>query len=262
MDTREGGKNYQSMYNKLMTASGGRVMRLALPVGDYLFAVEDTLGEMSTASIMCDYVIERKEVHDLVSSVTSGRHGVQKQKMLHCGITNRMYIMEGLTTPLDDWARGHKDTILKARCETTVDGFTVLDTMDLDDTVGHIAGMRDVIQSMLASGGVESVLTPLDLLGKRLTVEKFIINCKKDNRLTVGELFKNQLFAATGVGRKSVAAVSKVYGTPAVLLDAFDAVAVKGGETASVLSAIGVPSKAAVSGLDELYNCRERNYKS
>ena len=62
-----------------------------LPVGDFLWIARSKCGSIE---LVLPYVVERKRLDDLRSSMMDGRYGEQKQRIKNSGISHKIYLVE------------------------------------------------------------------------------------------------------------------------------------------------------------------------
>lgn len=71
------------------------VMLRNLPLADFAWTVDITTVNDVGYSYLLDYVVERKTVDDLVSSIKDGRYKDQKKRLKNSDITHVYYLIEG-----------------------------------------------------------------------------------------------------------------------------------------------------------------------
>ncbi|CAH8518961.1 unnamed protein product [Dicrocoelium dendriticum] len=121
----------------------------ALPVGDFLWVVRwvDERGEISEAVL--DYIVERKRMDDLASSIVDGRFQEQKYRMKRTQISHPIYLIEECS-----YMRNQRipfETLLQAISNgQIIDGFQVMVTRGSEDSVDWLASMTSVLQERSA----------------------------------------------------------------------------------------------------------------
>lgn len=94
---------------------------LNLSVGDFLW-IKD--------KYIINIIIERKKSSDFISSLSDGRFKEQKKRLKSSGIKNIIYLIEGL--------KSKESFILNAVLNTKLEGFTVIETSDIFETVEYV----------------------------------------------------------------------------------------------------------------------------
>lgn len=92
--------------------------------------------------LILDYIIERKTVDDLASSIVDGRYNHQKYRLLMCGIENIFYLIEG-TVPKG----GHISTALNTT--RLFHGFKIAQTDNINDSIRRLTLMTVAIQKSI-----------------------------------------------------------------------------------------------------------------
>jgi crossover junction endonuclease MUS81 len=102
-------------------------------------------GEEDT-EVVLDWIVERKRLDDLISSVKDGRFQEQKYRMRKSGVKNVVYIIEHKEIGSDTEYRCH-DMVRSAIAATQVqNGYFVKQTAKLDDTIRYLARMTTMLK--------------------------------------------------------------------------------------------------------------------
>ncbi|AFM97886.1 hypothetical protein EHEL_021320 [Encephalitozoon hellem ATCC 50504] len=102
-----------------------------LEVGDFLWI----RGEK-----VCGFIIERKKGSDFVSSIVDGRFKEQKNRLKGTGIKRIFYVVEGLKS--SHMQSVGKGLVMSCLTATKLEGFTVIETKDINQT-GSVIHMID-----------------------------------------------------------------------------------------------------------------------
>ncbi|XP_063083613.1 crossover junction endonuclease MUS81 isoform X4 [Cavia porcellus] len=209
-----------------------------LHVGDFVWVAQETRPKdpARPAELVLDYIVERKRLDDLCSSIIDGRFREQKFRLKRCGLGHRVYLVEehgsvhNLSLP--------ESTLLQAVTNTQViDGFFVKRTADIKESAAYLAlltrGLERLYQGhTLRSrpwgipGDPESGTKPSpNPLCSLLTFGDFNSGAIKNKAQSVREVFARQLMQVGGVSGEKAAALVDRYSTPASLLAAYDACA-------------------------------------
>ncbi|KAL5222926.1 hypothetical protein ABZP36_027639 [Zizania latifolia] len=181
-----------------------------LPVGDGIWIARDK--KLLTEYVL-DFIVERKNVADLCSSITDNRYRDQKLRLKKCGIRKMIYLVEGDPNPLD------ASESIKTACFTTeiLEGFDVQRTTgyaDTERTYGHLT--RSIIEyySTNFSTGANSSRVCL-------TFDEFKKKCNDLNKITVSDVFALQLMQVPQVTEEAALAVIELYPTLISLAQAY-----------------------------------------
>lgn len=179
--------------------------------------------------LVLDYVVERKRMDDLSSSICDGRFEEQKHRFKHAGIQHGVYLVE-------DYGRidNHRlpaDTLKQAMTNSEVcDGFFVKHTADTTATVAYLVLMHRHIcarhegRPVLAKGhNMADFARKYPRAYHCATFTDFTSLTLKTQVLRVEEMFVKQLMQMAGLTAEKAAAIVSVYSTPMALMAAYDA---------------------------------------
>lgn len=173
-----------------------------LPVGDGIWIARH---RRSRTEYVLDFVVERKGVTDLVSSIRDSRYKDQKLRLKKCGLRKLIYLVEGDPNPLN------ASESVKTACLTTeiLEGFDVQRTTgypDTERTYGHLTlSIIDYYSTNFSSGANTSRVC--------LTYDEFVKKCCDPKKLTVSDIFALQLMQVPQVTEESALAVTELYPT-------------------------------------------------
>ncbi|KAL4557456.1 hypothetical protein LXL04_035633 [Taraxacum kok-saghyz] len=179
-----------------------------LPVGDGIWiARHKQLG----SEYVLDFIVERKNVDDLRSSIRDNRYKEQKVRILRCGLKRLIYLVEGDPNALESAES------IKTACMTTeiLEGFDVQRTSGLGDTLRKYGNLTQSITQYYKSLGndVEFPICP--------PYNKFIERCQELDKMTVSDVFATQLMQVPQVTEDVAIAVLDLYPTVSSLARAY-----------------------------------------
>ncbi|KAJ7005111.1 crossover junction endonuclease MUS81 isoform X2 [Populus alba x Populus x berolinensis] len=154
-----------------------------LPVGDGIWIARH---KYLLSEYVLDFIVERKKVDDLRSSIRDNRYRDQKLRLLRCGLKKLIYLVEG------DPNSSEAAESIKTACFTTeiLEGFDVQRTNSLRDTLKKYAHLTQSITQYY------SLLLPEDQ-SKSTRVcppfDEFIKRCQDLEKMTVSDVFAIQL---------------------------------------------------------------------
>ncbi|KAL8714957.1 MAG: hypothetical protein Q9225_006486, partial [Loekoesia sp. 1 TL-2023] len=137
-----------------LITKGIRPLIRSLPLGDFFWVAKchdpnllPRYGEEGDL-IALDYIIERKRLDDLISSIKDGRFQEQKFRLRRSGVRNVVYLIEeiGISTEMKNkyWA-----AVQTAIASTQViDDFTVKRTRGLDESIRYLARMTRLLKTI------------------------------------------------------------------------------------------------------------------
>ncbi|KAJ7307117.1 hypothetical protein JRQ81_009098 [Phrynocephalus forsythii] len=208
-----------------------------LHVGDFLWvARERTLpvaGAQQPATareLVLDYVVERKRMPDLCSSIIDGRFREQKFRLRQCGISHPIYLVE------DSGSGQHlslpEKTLQQAVVNTqVVDGFSVKRTHDIQESAAYLTlmtrhlarlyGDRTLLSCTKEELERERPVQSIHGSCRLLTFAEFNEGAVKNKAQTVREVFARQLMQISGISGEKAIGILEKYETPASLLAAY-----------------------------------------
>ncbi|KAM0878708.1 hypothetical protein ACQ4PT_034715 [Festuca glaucescens] len=173
-----------------------------LPVGDGIWIARH---RRSRTEYVLDFIVERKGVTDLVSSIRDSRYKDQKLRLKKCGLRKLIYLVEGDPNAL------HASESVKTACLTTeiLEGFDVQRTTgypDTEKTYGHLTlSIIDYYSTNFSSRASTSRVC--------LTYDEFVKKCSDPKKLTVSDIFALQLMQVPHVTEETALAVTELYPT-------------------------------------------------
>ncbi|KAJ1409037.1 Winged helix-like DNA-binding domain superfamily [Sesbania bispinosa] len=174
-----------------------------LPVGDGIWiARHKTLD----SEYVLDFIVERKKIDDLRSSIRDNRYKDQKLRLLRCGLKKLIYLVEG------DPNSSEAAESIKTACFTTeiLEGFDVQRTSGLGDTLRKYGYLTQAISQYYKSGVVED---NVKCSGTCPPFDEFIRRCQDLEKVTVSDVFAIQLMQVPQVTEEVAMAVLDLYPT-------------------------------------------------
>ncbi|XP_052307063.1 crossover junction endonuclease MUS81 isoform X2 [Populus trichocarpa] len=174
-----------------------------LPVGDGIWIA---CHKYLLSEYVLDFIVERKKVDDLRSSIRDNRYRDQKLRLLRCGLKKLIYLVEG------DPNSSEAAESIKTACFTTeiLEGFDVQRTNSLRDTLKKYAHLTQSITQYYSLPLPEDqskstrVCPPFD---------EFIKRCQDLEKMTVSDVFAIQLMQVPQVTEETAVAVLNLYPT-------------------------------------------------
>nr|XP_028565565.1 crossover junction endonuclease MUS81 isoform X2 [Podarcis muralis] len=208
-----------------------------LHIGDFLWVAREKVlpaaGQPqppAARELVLDYVVERKRMPDLCSSIIDGRFREQKFRLRQCGISHPIYLVE------ESGSAQHlslpEKTLQQAMTNTqVVDGFFVKRTRDLRESAAYLTLMTRQLTRLYEDKTLlsctkeeleqERPLQPSAGSCRLLTFAEFNEGAVKNKAQTVSEVFARQLMQISGISGDKAAAILERYKTPASLLAAY-----------------------------------------
>ncbi|KMU82747.1 crossover junction endonuclease mus-81 [Coccidioides immitis H538.4] len=209
--------------------------------------------------IMLDWIVERKRLDDLVSSIRDGRFHEQKFRLRRSGVKNVIYLVEEFVVgdPSNASAASVHEAVTSAIASTQ--------TRNLDDTIRYLARMTSLLRkifsdpcdtsnssgfthssiSLIPTHGITTASSYLETLGRLrakedeagrvsvggntstiygLTFPTFSALSSKSDMLTLRDLFLKMLMCTRGVTGEKALEIQRRWPTPRQFVEAFEAV--------------------------------------
>nr|GMD62647.1 crossover junction endonuclease mus81 [Ipomoea batatas] len=152
-----------------------------LPVGDAIWIARH---KNTGSEYVLDFIVERKKVDDLRSSIRDNRYKDQKLRLLRCGLKKMIYVVEG------DANVSEAAESIKTACFTTeiLEGFDVQRTAGLGDTLrkyGYLTQAIDHYYKSMEDKHKSPEMCP--------PFKAFIRRCEDLDKMTVSDVFAIQL---------------------------------------------------------------------
>lgn len=183
-----------------------------LHVGDFLWIAQQKTDK--TKEFVLPYIIERKRLDDLSSSIKDGRFHEQKFRLKQSGIENVIYLIES-------HMKGGKlqhglpfTTLLQAATNTQIHSkFQVKFTENSQHTILYLTVMTSFIENIF------NKRAPIKF--KMMEFNKFNQSAVKQRRCTVRETFIKHLLALKGLSVDIALEITKIYPTPSHLIEKY-----------------------------------------
>ncbi|KAK4761401.1 hypothetical protein SAY87_029285 [Trapa incisa] len=182
-----------------------------LPVGDAIWIAHHKYLDNE---YVLDFIVERKKVDDLRSSIRDNRYKDQKLKLLRCGLKRIIYVVEG------DPNFSEASESIKTACFTTeiLEGFDVHRTSCLGDTLKKYGFLTQAIAHYYT---LEHPDEGLQRPGVCPQFDEFIRRCQDLEKMTVSDVFAIQLMQVPHVTEEVALAVLDIYPTLLSLVQAY-----------------------------------------
>ncbi|KAJ3681741.1 hypothetical protein LUZ60_014314 [Juncus effusus] len=185
-----------------------------LPVGDGLWIARD---KKLNKEFVLDFIVERKNVDDLRSSIRDNRYRDQKLRLQRCGLKKLIYLVEGDPNSMESAES------IKTACFTTeiLEGFDVQRTTGFADTIrkyGHLTkSIVDYYDSKFSLNNYNNS----EKSRVCSSFNEFVRRCQDLEKITVSDVFALQLMQVPQVTEEVALAVIEIYPTLFSLAQAY-----------------------------------------
>lgn len=175
-----------------------------LSLGDFTWIYKDQLdGE----EYMIDFIIERKTLNDLSSSILDGRYNEQKYRLKNSQYKNTYYLFEGTELNTHNNSNISKDSINTAINNTlNIHNIKFFRTLSTKDTVNKLIELDMNIR--------KNFTFLKDINGQKITYKKYLEIFAKTKNSSVEEIFLRQLRCFEHCGKKCVEVLNSCFQTP------------------------------------------------
>jgi crossover junction endonuclease MUS81 len=209
----------------------------ALTVGDGLWIARNKL---TNEEVVLNYIIERKRLDDLASSIKDGRYNEQKIRLKRTGVENIFYLIEEFTSSdVQQMADAIQTSISMAM---TNSNFHCIRTKGAEETIQFIkettTGLKEFYdpkrllvidpQKLESQQDYANVLNEFRAKFKNDSVEcthiydTFDTMLSKSNLMTAREMFVRMLMTIRGVSLEKAILIQKEFKTPRSLIQEFE----------------------------------------
>ncbi|KAL5596804.1 hypothetical protein BROUX41_006512 [Berkeleyomyces rouxiae] len=181
--------------------------------------------------LILDWIVERKRLDDLITSIRHGRFQEQKFRLQRSGVQNVVYIVEEIS--LDStYFQKYGEAVTSAMASLqVVNGYFLKRTRSMDETVRYLARMTKLLRKVYSQKRVnvvpsanltaETFLPELERIrsadpaqGFYVSYEVFAGMSSKSDLLTLRDVFLKMLMNTRGVTAEKAIEIQKKWRTP------------------------------------------------
>lgn len=195
-----------------------------LTVGDFLWVARDSDGN----ELVLPYIVERKRMDDLASSIRDGRFHEQKHRLKQSGIQNVIYLVEDygdnehLGMPLENLKQSLSNTLVQSK-------ISIQRTENHRRSMMYLQGMSQMLirlykDKVLLSCDKEDLKPsiPSQRMVALLKFKSLYEDSARNALLTVREVFVQQLLQLHSLSLEKSLAIVEAFPTPRCLMDAYE----------------------------------------
>lgn len=210
IDNREKGSNNENFKEEILNTNNNTTNPLNidernLSLGDFIWIYTDPNDSIK---YVIDYIIERKTLNDLASSIIDGRYNEQKYRLKVSGFSNITYLFEG--TSYSNEKNISKSALNTAINNTmTIHDINAIKTHSTKDTVRYLLLLDSYIKR---SCGILR-----DKNNNKITFDEYMKLNAKTKNASVESVFVQQLRTFNNCGSRSVELIRNVFKCPLYL---------------------------------------------
>jgi crossover junction endonuclease MUS81 len=246
LDVREvrAKKDRDYMKDELENKGVKPIMR-ALDLGDVLWVAKlrtpDLLSQRGAEGdeILLDWIVERKRLDDLISSVKDGRFHEQKFRLRKGGVKNVVYLVEEISMHAETLDKCGEMVESAIASTQVLNGFFVKKTQKMDDTIRYLTRMTMMLKDLYENKPLQLIPTPVITIKNYLpmlqhlrekepgtnyhiTYGAFASLVSKSDSLTLRDVYLKMLMSTRGVTGQKAIEMQKRWKTPAELVEAYE----------------------------------------
>ncbi|KAK5658773.1 hypothetical protein OQA88_1584 [Cercophora sp. LCS_1] len=232
------------MQNELIKKGCPPTMK-ALEVGDALWVArcnkKDWLRQMGADcdEVVLDWIVERKRLDDLISSIKDGRFHEQKFRLRRSGIQNVIYVVEDKTMDHNELQKYDEHIKSAIASIQVVNGYFLKRTAMMDETIKYLASMTRLLKKVYENKPLHIVPTEvltaknhLPLMkhlkdkhpdiGHYISYDAFSDLTSKSEMMNLRDLYLKMLMCTRGVTGEKAIEIQKVWKTPHEFVSALE----------------------------------------
>lgn len=241
-----GKKSRKNMTPEELDSLGVKYETRKLSIGDFVWIARGTNGH--GAELVLPFIVERKRMDDLRSSIIDGRYKEQKQRIVQSGMTHKIYLVEEIGNYKDITSRPEgvtnkaldRNALEQAMSNTLIrDGFHVKMTKNQKESMRFLARMTRMITKKYTGVDLKETTVPTQISDHVLLPFKdFYENSRPDRYLNLREIFCNMLICQRGLSAGMAWAITGKFPTLSSLKSTYEKAA---SENEAVKLLVGIP---------------------
>ncbi|KAM7206629.1 crossover junction endonuclease MUS81 [Rhypophila sp. PSN 637] len=248
LDVREvRAKDDRDYMQQELTKKGIKPIMRALELGDALWVAKcNQPGWLQRYGgegdeVVLDWIVERKRLDDLITSIKDGRFHEQKFRLRRSGVKNVIYLVEEIGIRGTTYFQKYEEAVQSAVASIqVVNGYFLKKTPKMDDTIRYLASMTRMLKKVYEDKPLHiipaKVLTDKNYLpilkhlretqsgvGHYISYPAFASLASKSEMMTLRDVFLKMLMCTKGVTGEKAIEIQKTWKTPNDLVKAYEA---------------------------------------
>lgn len=231
-------KTNRDYFQQRLASKGVNCLTRSLDLGDVLWIAKKKGTQAQTNELVLGYIVERKRLDDLVTSIKDGRFTEQKTRLKNSGMDKVIYVVEEYNR--EEAERFGAQAIQTAMSSTQIiDGIFLKRTNSIDETIDYLVSATNLVKKIYKDttlysipGHLISHQNYLDLKAaykrKKQPKTEYLVNYPLFNQInaknastTIHDIYLHMLMTIRGVNAERALSLMKVFPTPHSLLTAF-----------------------------------------
>lgn len=180
--------------------------------------------------LVLDYIIERKRIDDLASSIKDRRWIEQKNRLKNCGLRRPTYLIEycGKQSRRQEFGGLKPETLEQAMANCQIDGFDVKRTDNFEETIRYLTFMTRWLikhyqnRTLMSAQNKQQLFNTVPADYRYISFNEFAYNSTKLATFTTREMFAKHLLQIRGLSVGKVASIVYRYPTLRRLIEEYD----------------------------------------
>ena len=189
--------------------------------------------------VVLDWIVERKRLDDLLSSLRDGRFHEQKFRLKRSGVRNVAYLVEEISMDATYFQK-YEEAVQSAMASMqVVNGYFLKRTQKMDDTISYLVSMTKTLKTVYEGKPLDvvptKVLTTSNYLplmqhlretrpsaSHHISYPAFASLASKSSNMALRDLFLKMLMCSKGVTGEKAIEIQKVWKTPNEFVKAYE----------------------------------------
>jgi ERCC4-type nuclease len=236
-------------FQRLLKIKGINVITRSLDLGDVIWVARKKGHENPADELYLDFVVERKRLDDLVSSIKDGRFNEQKGRLKRSCSRKVIYIIEEYDR---ESANQFSAQAIQTAMSSTqiVDGFFLKHTNSPEETIDYLVLLTRKIEQIYRNTTLhvipEHIITRQNFISLKNAYQEraaesdkaYLITYplysdlnKKTGSTTLHDIYMRMLMTIRGINAERALTLMKIYPTPAALLQVLSGKTAEQGKT-------------------------------
>lgn len=231
-------KQNRTYFQDSLAAKGVPCITRSMDLGDVIWIARPIGSTNQAEELFLDYILERKRLDDLVSSIKDGRFIEQKTRLKRSGANKVIYVVENYNR--EEAERFGAQAVQTAMsCTQIIDGIFLKRTNTIDETVDYLVSATKLVKRMYQERTLHAIpghlITRQNYLDLKQAYNKkadekeaYLVSYplfgqlnSKNGSTSVHEVYLRMLMTIRGVNAERALSLMKIYPTPKSLLTAF-----------------------------------------
>ncbi|CAO3635606.1 unnamed protein product [Mucor hiemalis] len=226
-------------FRRKLAEKGINVITRSLDLGDVIWVARKIGSQNQSDEVFLDYIIERKRLDDLVSSIKDGRFVEQKTRLKRSGSEKVIYLVEEYN-PQEVVNYGVQAVQTAMSSTQIIDGFFLKRTNNIEESIDYIVSLSKLVHTIYKDTTLYTIPSHIITRKNYLDLKEafkskpnrgkvsYLVSYPmfselntKNGSTSLHEVYLRMLMTIKGVNAERALSLIQVYPTPHSLLTAF-----------------------------------------